>query len=147
MTIPLSPPPRIVVGTYALDQHEVAALMISRMLRDAGADVIYLGRFNLPEHFIEAAVQEDADVIGVSCHSWEYLELTDQLLQLASELDREVNIVLGGSVITTSDAAGLLDRGVTAVLGPGAPKEEIIESVWSAAADARKEPIETGPAV
>src|SRR5690554_374670 len=129
MTATLTPPPRIVIGTYALDQHEVAALMVARVLRDAGADVIYLGRFNMPEHFIDAAIQEDADIIGVSCHSWEYLELTDKLIELSSQLDRRVSVVLGGSVITTSDAEGLLERGVTAVLGPGAPKEEVVAAV------------------
>ena len=144
MTVSLSPPPRIVVGTYALDQHEVAALMIARILRDAGADVIYLGRFNLPEHFIDAAVQEDADVIGISCHSWEYLELTDELLSLAGALDRGVGVVLGGSVITPSDAKLLRQRGVAAVLGPGAPKEEIVESVWSVAASARSQTLPAG---
>ncbi len=144
MTATLTPPPRIVIGTYALDQHEVAALMVARVLRDAGADVIYLGRFNMPEHFVDAAIQEDADIIGVSCHSWEYLELTDKLLELSSQLDRRVSVVLGGSVITTSDAEGLLERGVTAVLGPGAPKEEVVAAVWKAAELAREQSIENG---
>ena len=147
MTSTLTSPPRIVIGTYALDQHEVAALMVSRMLRDAGADVVYLGRFNLPENFVESAVQEDADIIAISCHSWEYLELTDQLLQLTSQLDRQVSVVLGGSVITPSDAAGLLAQGVTAVLGPGATKDEIVDAVWAAAAWARQQPPANGSRV
>ncbi|WP_158726454.1 cobalamin B12-binding domain-containing protein [Tomitella fengzijianii] len=134
---PLSPPPRVIIGTYALDQHEVAALMVSRVLRDAGADVIYLGRFNLPEHFVEAAVQEDADVIGISCHSWEYLELTGDLLARVEALDRDVSVVLGGSVITDTDTAGLLEQGVAAVIGPSAPEAEFVEAVWRAAARAR----------
>jgi methylmalonyl-CoA mutase C-terminal domain/subunit len=147
MRMSLSPPPRVIIGTYALDQHEVAALMVSRALRDAGADVIYLGRFNLPEHFVEAAVQEDADVIGISCHSWEYLAFTDELLERVGNLDREVSVVLGGSVITDSDAATLLQNGVMAVIGPGAPEEDFIETVWLAAAHARGLPADGGPDV
>lgn len=137
MRTALSPQPRVVIGTYALDQHEVAALLIARMLRDAGADVIYLGRFNLPEQFVAAAVQEDADVIGISCHSWEYLELTGDLLTRLADVERDVKVVLGGSVITPADADDLRAQGVTAVLGPGAPEDEVIDAIWRAAAEAR----------
>lgn len=121
--------PRILIGTYALDQHEAGAQLIARLLRDAGAEVVYLGRFNLPEHVAAIAVQEDADLIGMSCHSWEYLECTRELLALLRESDCEIPVVLGGSVITPSDAAQLELEGVDAVFGPGMSASQILETI------------------
>ena len=120
---------RVVIGTYALDQHEAGAQLIARLLRDAGAEVIYLGRFNLPEHVVAIAVDEDADVIGMSCHSWEYLACTRELLDRLLRSGHDIPVVLGGSVITPADAAALKREGVAAVFGPGATPAHIIESI------------------
>jgi len=121
--------PRVVVGTYALDQHEAGAQYVARLLRDAGAEVIYLGRFNLPDHVATIAVEEDADLIGMSCHSWEYLPCTRELLAELRRAGRDVPVVLGGSVITPADAAQLRTEGVAAVFGPGTTPAHIIESI------------------
>lgn len=121
--------PRVVIGTYALDQHEAGAQLIARLLRDAGAEVIYLGRFNLPEHVAAIAVQEDADLIGMSCHSWEYLACTRELLTLLRDAGEEVPVVLGGSVITPADAVQLELEGVAAVFGPGTSASAILDSI------------------
>jgi methylmalonyl-CoA mutase, C-terminal domain len=121
--------PRVVIGTYALDQHEAGAQLIARLLRDAGAEVIYLGRFNLPEHVAAIAVQEDADLIGMSCHSWEYLACTRELLALLRRSGDEIPVVLGGSVITPADAAQLELEGVAAVFGAGMNASAILESI------------------
>lgn len=129
--------PRVLLGTYALDQHEVGALMVARLLRDAGAEVIYLGRFNMPEQLLAVAVQEDADVIGISCHSWEYLGYTEELLGLIRASGVAVEVVLGGSVITAKDAATLESEGVAAVVGPGAPSHAVVDAVWQACARRR----------
>lgn len=127
--------PRIVVGTYALDQHEAGAQFIARLLRDAGAEVVYLGRFNLPEHVAAIAVAEDADLIGMSCHSWEYLPCTRELLAELRHSGRAIPVVLGGSVITPDDAARLEAEGVAAVFGPAAAPTEILASIRAITAD------------
>jgi methylmalonyl-CoA mutase C-terminal domain/subunit len=118
-------PLRVWIGTLGLDQHEVGATAVARLLRDAGMEVIYAGRFNLPPGIVKAAVEEDVDVIGLSCHSWEYLEYIDELMQLLRERDLNVPVVAGGSVITAGDERVLREKGVAAVFGPTAPVEDI----------------------
>lgn len=120
---------RAVIGTYALDQHEAGAQFIARLLRDAGAEVVYLGRFNLPEHIAAVAVDEDADVIGMSCHSWEYLPCTRELLAALRAAGRDIPVVLGGAVITPTDAEQLRLEGVAAVFGPGATPADILATL------------------
>ena len=135
--IGLAAPPRVVVGCFALDQHEAGALAVAAALRDAGAEVIYLGRFNLPPHFVAAAAQEDADIIGVSCHSWEYRAYAKDLLEELERQAIDASLVLGGSVITARDEAELVADGVAAVFGPGATESEILEHVWRLASARR----------
>ncbi len=64
---------RVLIGILGLDQHEVGAVAVSRMLRDAGMEVIYTGRFNMPAMIVETSIQEAVDLIGLSRHSWEIL--------------------------------------------------------------------------
>ena len=78
-------PIRVLIGILGLDQHEVGAMSVARMLRDAGMEVVYLGRFNLPNDIAKAALEEGADVVGLSCHSWEYLHYLDPLLAALRE--------------------------------------------------------------
>lgn len=118
-------PIRVWIGTLGLDQHEVGATAVARLLRDAGMEVVYAGRFNLPPGIVKAAVEEDVDVIGLSCHSWEYLEYIDELMQLLRQRDLNVPVVVGGSVITAGDDHLLREKGVAAVFGPTAPVEDI----------------------
>jgi methylmalonyl-CoA mutase C-terminal domain/subunit len=118
-------PIRVLIGNLGLDQHEVGAQVIARWLRDAGMEVIYLGRFNLPEKFVKAAIEENADVVGVSCHSWEYLHYIEELLGLLKEAGLAIPVVVGGSVITPGDERLLLEKGVTAVFGPMSGAEDI----------------------
>jgi methylmalonyl-CoA mutase C-terminal domain/subunit len=124
--------PKVVIGCFGMDQHEAGALLAARTLIEAGAEVVYLGRFQLAQHFARAALDEDADVIGVSCHSWEYLPYTAELLRLLDGVAEPPAIVLGGSVITPADQEQLLADGVSAVVGPGAPKSDILAAVWAA---------------
>lgn len=127
-------PLRVVLGTFGFDQHEVGARVVASFLRDAGIEVIYVGRFNLPAHLLAVAVQEDAQVIAVSCHSWEYLAYAPELVDLIATGQAEVKVVLGGSIITPADAAGLTVQGVAAVLGSGATRDQIVSEVFAAAA-------------
>ncbi len=119
-------PIRVLLGILGLDQHEVGAVAVARMLRDAGMEVVYLGRFNLPGGIAKAAVEEGADVVGLSCHSWEYLHYLDPLFTALREHDLEVPVVVGGSVVTGADARAIRAKGVAAAFGPTADGAEIV---------------------
>jgi methylmalonyl-CoA mutase cobalamin-binding domain/chain len=118
---------RVVIGTLGLDQHEVGAMAISRILIRHGYEVIYLGRFNTPQRLAAAAEQEDADLIGVSVHSWEYAAYADELLARCRDLG--IGLVLGGSVLTERDQAALLARGADAVFGPYASEATMLRQI------------------
>lgn len=118
---------RIIIGTIGLDQHEVGALAVSRMLARHGFEVMYLGRFNTPAGLAGAAVEEDADVVGVSVHSWEYDAYVDDLARRCHEAGTAV--VLGGSVLTEADRVALPARGIDAVFGAYATEDEIIPTI------------------
>jgi methylmalonyl-CoA mutase C-terminal domain/subunit len=128
---------RVLVSVLGLDQHEAGALAISRMLRDAGIEVIYTGRFSLPQTIYEVASQEDVDVVGISAHSWEFLYYAEELVELMSSLDPPVPVIVGGSVITDSDRQQVLDAGLY-VVQRGATEEEIVAE-FRRLADARVE--------
>jgi len=120
---------RVLVGVLGMDQHEVGAVGIAKMLRDQGMEVIYTGCFNTPETIVQTAIEEDADVIGISSHSWEYLYYTPELLDLLKKNDLDTPVIIGGSVITEEDAAKMLDLGVAAVFGSGSVVTDMIETV------------------
>ena len=122
-------PIRVLIGILGLDQHEVGAVAVARMLRDAGMEVVYLGRFNLPSDIAKAADEEGADVVGLSCHSWEYLHYLDPLLAALREHDLDVPVVVGGSVVTDADARAIRAKGVAAAFGPTADGAEIVATI------------------
>lgn len=120
---------RILIAILGLDQHELGAIAISKALRDAGMEVVYAGRFNLPEMIAEMAVEEDVDMVGLSCHSWEYIYYLPRLIELLRERQLSIPVIAGGSVITGTDEKSLLDMGVAAAFGPSASLEDIIAEV------------------
>lgn len=120
---------RVFMGLLGLDQHEVGAIAVSRMLRDAGMEVIYAGRFNTPPMIVQTSIQEYVDVVGLSCHSWEYLYYIPELLRLFKDKGVNIPIVVGGSVITPGDSVKLKEMGVAASFGPSADNEGIIETI------------------
>lgn len=120
---------RVFIGLLGMDQHEVGAIAVSRMLRDAGMEIIYGGRFNTPPGIVKTSMEEDVDVIGISCHSWEYLHYMPVLLGLLKEKGLDIPVVVGGSVITPRDGAALSRQGVAAVFGPSSTPGEIIETI------------------
>jgi methylmalonyl-CoA mutase C-terminal domain/subunit len=122
-------PIKVYIGTLGMDQHELGAIAVSRMLRDAGMEVVYGGRFNLPPMIVKTCLEEDVNVIGLSCHSWEYLYYLPELQALMKAQQLAIPIVVGGSVITLGDAKKLKEMGIAAVLGPGALEKDIIESI------------------
>ena len=122
-------PIQVLIGILGLDQHEVGAMAVARMLRDAGMEVVYLGRFNLPSDIAKAALEEGADVVGLSCHSWEYLHYLDPLLAALREHGLDVPVAVGGSVVTAADAREVLSKGAAAAFGPTADAAEIVSSI------------------
>jgi methylmalonyl-CoA mutase cobalamin-binding domain/chain len=91
-------PGRIVIGTLGLDQHEVGAMAISQLLARYEYEIVYLGRFNTPQRPAAVAEQEDADLVGVSVHSWEFVAYADELIGRCRDLG--IGLVFGGSVLT-----------------------------------------------
>jgi methylmalonyl-CoA mutase, C-terminal domain len=122
---------RVVLGMLGLDQHEVGARVVAGLLRDGGMEVVYLGKFNTPERFVTVSEEEDAEVIGISVHSWEYLEMVPELMKLLADRQSPAKVVVGGSVITPDDERTLKALGVAAVFGAGALPGSIVEKVRS----------------
>jgi methylmalonyl-CoA mutase C-terminal domain/subunit len=117
-----------------MDQHEVAAVGIAKMLRDHGMEVVYAGCFNTPETIVQSAIEEDVDVIGISSHSWEYLHYMPELMALLNKESEPIPIVVGGSVITAKDEELLENLGVSAVFGSGTSDQEIVTRIKELAA-------------
>jgi methylmalonyl-CoA mutase C-terminal domain/subunit len=117
---------RALVTVLGLDQHEAGALAVSRMLRDAGVEVIYMGRFTVPETIAQVAQQEDVDVVGISAHSWEFLYYAEELMGLLGAEDPPIPVVVGGSIVTEADRRQALDAGITEVVLAGASEEDIV---------------------
>jgi methylmalonyl-CoA mutase C-terminal domain/subunit len=120
---------RVLIAILGLDQHELGSIAVSRALADAGIEVIYVGRFNLPPMILEAALQENVDVIGLSCGSWEYLYYVPELVELIKEEGLEIPVIIGGSIITPGDEMEMKEKGVAAVFGPSSTMSSIIDSV------------------
>jgi methylmalonyl-CoA mutase C-terminal domain/subunit len=120
---------RVLIGVLGMDQHEVGAVAVSRLLRDAGMEIIYLGRFNTPAGIVKTSIEEDADIIGLSCHSWEYLHYMPELLGMLKEQHLNIPVVVGGSVITPGDIRKLKDMRVAAAFGPSATNDEIVKRI------------------
>ena len=89
---------RVLIAKVGLDGHDRGAKLVANSLKNAGMEVIYGGRFNLPGKIIEDALQDDVDLIGISCHSWEYREYIDELLDGLKAKEMDVPVVLAGSV-------------------------------------------------
>jgi methylmalonyl-CoA mutase C-terminal domain/subunit len=122
-------PIRILLAILGLDQHEAGAFAVAGLLRDAGMEVIYLGRFGTPETVVGSALEEGVDVIGLSCHSWEYLYYLDELLDLLKRRGLDIPVVIGGSVLSGDDRAAIPRKGVAATFGPGSDSAEIVEEI------------------
>jgi methylmalonyl-CoA mutase C-terminal domain/subunit len=122
-------PIRIVVATPGLDGHDRGAKVIARALRDAGHEVIYTGLHQTPEQIVETAIQEDADVIGLSVLSGAHMTLFKKLLALLDERDARDIVVIGGGIIPEADIPLLKELGVAEVFTPGASTTSIVSWV------------------
>jgi methylmalonyl-CoA mutase, C-terminal domain len=123
---------RIVVAKPGLDGHDRGAKIVARALRDAGHEVIYTGLHQTPEQIVETAIQEDADLIGLSVLSGAHMTLFRRLVELLKERDADDIRVFGGGIIPDEDIPVLEELGVAKVFTPGATTGEI--TGWVAAA-------------
>jgi methylmalonyl-CoA mutase C-terminal domain/subunit len=126
---------RIVVAKPGLDGHDRGAKIVARALRDAGHEVIYTGLHQTPEQIVETAIQEDADLIGLSVLSGAHMTLFRRLLELLKERGADDISVFGGGIIPDDDIPVLEELGVAKVFTPGATTGEITGWVEDAFAD------------
>ncbi|MGH2537227.1 MAG: cobalamin B12-binding domain-containing protein [Candidatus Promineifilaceae bacterium] len=128
---------RVLVAKPGLDGHDRGAKVIARALRDAGMDVIYTGLRQTPEMIVEAALQEDVDIIGLSILSGAHMALMPRIMELLREREiGDVPLFLGG-IIPTDDVPALKQMGVMEVFGPGTSTAAIISAVREAVGDQR----------
>lgn len=117
---------RVLVAKPGLDGHDRGAKVVARALRDAGMEVIYTGIRQTPDMIVEAAVQEDADVVGLSILSGAHAELFPLVTDGLKKKGRSDALVIAGGIIPEDDVPALQQAGVKAVFGPGTPTAEII---------------------
>jgi methylmalonyl-CoA mutase, C-terminal domain len=128
----MSRPIRVLVAKPGLDGHDRGAKVIARALRDAGMEVIYTGLRQTPEMIVNAALQEDVQVIGLSILSGAHNAIVPQVLRLLREKEMEdVKVIIGG-IVPDRDAAALKQQGVAAVFQPGASLDSIVQFIRSA---------------
>jgi methylmalonyl-CoA mutase C-terminal domain/subunit len=120
---------RVVVAKPGLDGHDRGAKVVARALRDAGMEVIYTGLHQTPEQIVEAAIQEDADVVGLSVLSGAHMTLFAKVVDLLKQRDASDILVFGGGIIPDDDIPQLEALGVAKVFTPGATTTEIVEWV------------------
>ena len=123
---------RVLVAKPGLDGHDRGAKVIARALRDAGMEVIYTGLRQTPEMIVDAALQEDVDVIGLSILSGAHMAIMPRIFELmkANGMD-DVTVIVGG-IIPTDDVPALEKMGVSGIFGPGTSTQTIIEHVKKA---------------
>jgi methylmalonyl-CoA mutase C-terminal domain/subunit len=120
---------RVIIAKVGLDGHDRGVKIVARTLRDAGMDVIYTGLHRTPEEVVDAAVQEDVDVIGISILSGAHMTIFPRVLKLLKERDAADIIVLGGGVMPDEDAAALKAQGVREILLQDTPPDSIVAAV------------------
>jgi methylmalonyl-CoA mutase C-terminal domain/subunit len=116
---------RIVVAKPGLDGHDRGAKVVARALRDAGHEVIYTGLHQTPEQIVETAIQEDADLVGLSVLSGAHMSLFRRLTELLAARDASDIVVFGGGIVPDEDLPALAEMGVAKVFTPGATTSEI----------------------
>ena len=126
------PVTRVVLAKLGFDGHDRGLKVVARILRDAGMEVIYLGLRQTPEGVAEVALQEDADVVGISTHNAGHLTLGPAMVAALRSAGLGTPVVIGG-IIPADDARALRRAGVAAVLGPGASAAEVVAGVRRAA--------------
>ena len=119
-------PLRIVMAKVGLDGHDRGVKVVARALRDAGFEVIYTGLRQTPEMVVDAALQEDAQVIGLSLHSGAHMTLFPAVMEELKKREATDIIVFGGGIVPEEDITELKRQGVAEIFTPGTPLEQIV---------------------
>jgi len=122
-------PIRVVIAKPGLDGHDRGAKVVARALRDAGMEVVYTGLHQTPEQIVETAIQEDADIVGLSVLSGAHNTLFPRVVELLKARDAADIVVFGGGIIPEGDIPALLAAGVAHVFTPGTPTQAIVDWV------------------
>lgn len=120
---------RVLLAKPGLDGHDRGVKIVARALRDAGMEVIYTGLRQTPEMIVNAAIQEDVDIIGLSCLSGAHMHLFPKVIKLLRERGVEDIPVFGGGIIPDEDIPKLMEAGIAEVFTPGASLTQIIDWV------------------
>lgn len=119
---------RVVIARLGMDAHWRGSIVVARALRDAGMEVIYLGN-QMPENIVEAAIQEDADIIGLSTLSGNHMILAPEVVRILREKSMNNTIVILGGTVPPEDIPKLKEKGIKEVFGPGTPLNKTIKFV------------------
>ncbi len=125
----MSAPIRVVVAKPGLDGHDRGAKVVARALRDAGIEVVYTGLHQTPAQIVDTAIQEDADIIGLSVLSGAHLTLFAEVMDLLKAKDATDIVVFGGGIIPDDDIPLLEEMGVARIFTPGTTTHEIVQWV------------------
>jgi len=128
---------RVLVAKPGLDGHDRGAKLVSRVLRDAGMEVIYSGLRQTPEMIAEAALQEDVDVVGLSILSGAHMDLFPTIIELLKEKGLGEVIVVAGGIIPEEDIPSLQQIGIKTIFGPGSSTQEIADYIKGAVSERR----------
>lgn len=120
---------RVMIAKPGLDGHDRGARILARSFRDAGFEVIYTGCHQTPEQIVAAAIQEDVDLVGLSCLSGAHRYLFPRVVELLREQGGDDIMVIGGGIIPEQDFAPLYEAGLKAIFTPGASLDSIIDWV------------------
>lgn len=129
---------RVLVAKPGLDGHDRGAKVIARALREAGMEVIYTGLRQSPEMIVEAALQEDVDVIGLSILSGSHMELFPMIVEGLKQKGMEDVLVIAGGIIPEEDVPALKEIGIEAIFRPGAMTQEVVDFIKKAIARKRQ---------
>jgi methylmalonyl-CoA mutase, C-terminal domain len=130
---------RVLIAKPGLDGHERGARVVARAMRDAGMEVVYTGIRQTPEMIVEAALQEDVDVVGLSILSGAHMALCPRIMDLLRAQGMDDVVVLVGGIIPGEDVARLHEMGVKGVFGPGTNTADIIEFIRAQCAVPREQ--------
>jgi methylmalonyl-CoA mutase cobalamin-binding domain/chain len=124
---------RVLVAKVGLDGHDRGVKIVTRALRDAGIEVIYLGIHNTPEEIVRSALQEDVDAIGLSIHSAAHMTLFREVMRLLKKNKATGIVVFGGGIVPEPDVKKLKKIGVREIFTPGGPLKDVVSFVTSIA--------------
>ncbi len=120
---------KVLIAKVGLDGHDRGAKVIVRALRDSGMEVLYTGIMQTPEMVVEAAIQEDVDIIGLSTLSGAHMSLFPKVTRLLRERKADDILVIGGGIIPEEDKEQLKKEGVIGIFGPGSSLKTIVDYI------------------